>query len=135
MTDLREEDIAILHAVRADNGTTDVHELTHALTLTRRQINYSIRKYLEPSGLVHVEEQDGFTTCDRHQQTRRFEAPKQVWLTDKGETSLSEYDHSDQYADMSREELVQTIHDLEERMNTLETAFQSFQKQVKKHLS
>jgi DNA-binding MarR family transcriptional regulator len=118
---LREKDIAVLQALQ--EGASNTSEIKKATTLTLREINYSINeKSLEQLGLVEVNRSKG-----RQQGTWK---PKTIELTDQGLQVLAEHGADIQYQDMSREELIQTVHQLEERLDRLETVFKHFRSRV-----
>lgn len=122
----------ILQLVRS--GRDDFHRLREQLALSWRQVDYSLDK-LEDAGLVDIRHQDGFTTREVNGQRRKFKAPRKIDLTDDGRQYVKRHEAEQEYADLSREELVAKIHRLEQRVDELETGFQSFKKQVKRQLS
>jgi len=69
-------------------------------------------------------------------QKRVFPAPEQATLTEK---RLEYFEWTDRegsklYEDVTREEMAERIRELEERLDTLETKFDVFTKQVRRDL-
>lgn len=125
---LRDEDHAVLCCIR--DGDDDVQKIKAATTLTKRQVNYAFDK-LEDLDLIEVSRPDGQVERVIDGQKRVFDAPKQATLTEQAVNYLQSTETATtQYEDLSREELVETVHDLETRIDQLEDAFESFRKQV-----
>ncbi|WP_418285920.1 hypothetical protein [Halorubrum sp. DTA46] len=131
--DLRDKDQAVLEAIRT--GEDDIQKITETTTLENHEVNYCFTK-LEDLGLIHVEKPDGYTTRRINGQKRVFQTPKQAHLTQKGEQYLEHIEREDveQYENLSRKELVEKVHRLDNQMQKLESTVQSFRKQVQKHL-
>lgn len=130
MTDLREKDLAVLHAIH--DGAEDISEIREATTLTNREINYSLtEKSLEQQDLVEIKRTEG------RQQTpdgKTIWKPKQVQLTDQGIQAIAQNQENTPYEDMTREELIQQVHELENRVDRLENIFKNFRQKVMKKL-
>jgi hypothetical protein len=123
---LREKDLAVLQAIQ--NGANTTSEIREATTLTNREINYSLtEKGLEQHGLVEIHRVEG------RQETpegKTIWKPKQVQITDQGLQTLQHHDQESKYDDLTREELIQRIHELEQRQDRLETMFKDFRSKV-----
>lgn len=128
---LREEDQLILKQVQEEND--DVQKITSATTLENYQVTYAFQK-LEGEDLIQISRPDKMVERVINGQKRVFQHPKTAELTEKGRTLLEELDQSDldQYQDLSREELVQRVHELGQRVDDLEQSFEIFRKQVQK---
>lgn len=125
---LRDKDVAVLRCIQ--NGEQDVQQITAATTLSNSEVNYSFGK-LEDHDLITVEKPDGMVDRVVNGQRQVFEAPKQASLTDRGQSYLASIEFpGEQYQDMSREELVESVHELEIRISDLEDAFEAFRQQV-----
>jgi predicted transcriptional regulator len=130
-TELRDKDIAVLQALQ--EGASTVTEIKEATTLTRRQINYSINeKSLEELGLVEVNRSEGRLHRESNGREENIWKPKQLQLTDKGLQKLAQEptETAEKYENMSREELIQTVHELETRQDRLENMFKDFRNKV-----
>lgn len=112
-----------------DNGYSDFQRLREQVALTWRQVDYSLKK-LEDAGLVTTEQQDGYITREVDGQRRKFKAPRTISLTDDGTNYLEHHTSKQAYRDMEREELIEKLYSLEQRVETLETGLESFRKQV-----
>jgi transcriptional/translational regulatory protein YebC/TACO1 len=128
--ELREKDIAVLQAIQ--NGASDTREIHEATILTTREINYSLtEKSLQQMNLVEIHQPEGRETREINGHQTNVWKPKKVGLTDEGIQTLADLDDvQHQYEDMSREELIQTTHQLEERLDRLETMFKNFRSKV-----
>jgi len=124
---LREKDVTVLRCIQ--HGEQDVQKITAATTLSNSQVNYSFEK-LEDNNLIEVEKPDGMVDRVVNGQRQVFEAPKRATLTDAGEAYLTSNEHDQRYEDMSHEELVEHVHELDARIDELEDAFEAFRKQV-----
>lgn len=132
-TELRDKDLAVLQAIQ--QGATTTSEIKEATTLTRRQINYSINeKSLEQLNLVKVNRRDGRQWQEINNHEKKIWKPKQLELTDQGIQVLAEHQTDNQYEDMTQEELIQTIHELETRLDRLENVFKDFRQKVMKQI-
>lgn len=126
--ELRDKDLAILQAIH--DGASTVTEIREATTLTTREINYSLNEYsLQKLGLVKINRRKG------RQQTQNGKTiwkPKTISLTDKGLQKLTQHQPGDaeKYKDMSRRELIEEVHELEEQLDRLENVFKDFRSKV-----
>jgi hypothetical protein len=129
LLELREKDRHILAAIQ--QGYDNVRALNKELAYNRDEINYSLKQKLALDGLVTLQTPDGWRTETMNGRIRRYKAPKQATITDHGIRYLEETEQErTPPTDMSHVELVQTVHDLEHRVETLETGFQQFRRQV-----
>lgn len=128
-TELREKDRTVISCI--SDGHADVQQITAETTLSNREVNYCFRK-LEEAGLIDVEKPDGMVEREIDGQTRVFEAPKHATLTADGEDAVERItdDRLDQYRDLSYEELVERVAELERRVEAVESALKNFRKQV-----
>ena len=128
--ELRDKDIAVLQAIH--NGASDTQEIHETTSLSIREINYSINEYsLEEWGLIDVHRPEGREWREINGEKQNVWRPKTIELTDKGIQVLTEHDSdTPRYEDMSRKELIQTVHELEERIDRLETMFKDFRSKV-----
>jgi len=134
-TQVRDKDYTVLTCIR--NGDTDVQQIKAATTLSKNEVNYSFTK-LEDLGLIDVMRPTGRVERVIEGQKRVFDAPKPAHLTDKGDDYFDWTDRTadtDRYQELSRDELVRRITELEQRVDELETAVTTFQRQVQDHLS
>ena len=129
-TELRHKDLTILHQIR--EGNTDIQQITEATTLSNREVNYCFRK-LEQRGLIEVEKPDGMVERVIDGQKRVFEHPKQARLTDKATDHLAS-EPPQKYDDMTHEELVERVHELEEEVDRLRQSLETFREQVQERL-
>lgn len=129
---VREKDHVVLSCIR--NGHDDVQQIRSETTLTWREVDYSIEK-LADQGLIDVEKQEGYVTRIVDGQKRTFQAPRSVDLTRQGRQYFAEHQQDlGQYEDLSRDELIERIHELEDRVDRLENGFKAFRQQVKRQL-
>lgn len=131
MTKLRDKDVAVLQAI--ENGASTVTEIRESTTLTTRQINYSIDEYsLEKLGLVDVDRESGREWREVNGHQKNVWKSKQVQLTDKGIQLLAELEtvQGDRYEDMSKQELIERVLELEERQDRFEQVFKDFRSKV-----
>lgn len=78
--------------------------------------------------MITVEKRDGWTTRVINGQKRKFKTPKQAELTKHGDQLLQE--EIDEYRDLTHEELVEKVHQLEVEVNQLQSGFNVFRKQI-----
>ena len=142
---VRPEDHTVLVALT--EGYDDVRQLNRETSLSRRQINYSLTEKLEPLGLITVDRPpDGTYREETIDGTpHRYPAPKEASLTLLGQRYLDSTDRPlslDGHRNLDRTELVQKVHDLEERQNRVEERIEAmkqalgrFKTQVKAELS
>lgn len=129
---LREKDRAVLRHI--DEGNDDVQHITAATTLENHEVNYCFRK-LEDQGLIEVEKPDGMVERVIDGQKRVFEAPKQARPTEKGERCLDQAPEGEEkYEEMTRDELVETVRELEARIADLRRSFEVFREQVRRKM-
>jgi predicted ArsR family transcriptional regulator len=133
---LREAEQLVLQCIR--NGYTDAFEAGQELTLSNSQIRHAFRTLAE-KGYIDLHREDGYVErTDRQGQTRVFKAPYEAELTDKAGRYVQQQDAAadlDQYRQLSHDELVQTVHDLEQRVDRLEQGFEAFRRQVQQHIT
>jgi len=130
MTQLRGKDQTVLHQIY--DGNADIQQITEATTLSNRKVNYCFQK-LEQQGLVEVEKLDGMVERVINGQKRVFEHPKQARLTDKATNHL-DGKPSQKYDDMTHEELVERVHELEEEVDSLRRSLETFREQIQEKL-
>jgi predicted transcriptional regulator len=116
---LRSEDRLILQQIQ--EGNDDIQKITENTLLENHQVNYAFQK-LEEHSLIHVTKPEGYTERTINGQKRVFQHPKTAEITQKARSLLEESNQEDleQYQDLTREELIQTIHELEQRVEELE---------------
>ncbi|WP_138004412.1 winged helix DNA-binding protein [Halalkalirubrum salinum] len=133
MTELRDIDQAVLHAIQ--EGHNDTQKITQETTLENHHVRYSLKK-LETQGLIHLEKPDGMTERIINGQKRVFQTPLQAQTTEKGLQTLSKEDREDleAYQNMTHKELIQKVHQLEAEIETLQASVEAFRRQVQKHL-
>ncbi|MFC5133499.1 MULTISPECIES: hypothetical protein [Haloferacaceae] len=125
---LREKDRAVLACIR--DGDNDVQQIKAATTLSKREVNYSFEK-LEDLDFIEVSRPDGQVERIIDGQKRVFDTPKEATLTEQAIQYLQAANQdSNRYQNLSRDELVDKIHDLEARIDRLENGFESFRQQV-----
>lgn len=133
MTDLseqlRDKDQAVLRNIA--EGHDDVQKITSATTLENHHVTYSFEK-LEELELITVEKPDKMVERVVDGQKRVFQAPKQAGLTEKGKQYLEQTNREDldDYENLSHQELVQRVHQLENQVEKLEQKFEIFRDQV-----
>lgn len=126
MTELRDKDLTVLHQIH--EGNNDIQQITSSTTLTNREANYCFQK-LEEQGLIEVEKPDRMVERVINGQKRVFEHPKQATLTEAGQEHLTDQPPQ-QYNEMSHDELVEKVHELEQEVESLRNALQTFREQV-----
>lgn len=122
--ELHPHEVAILQAIR--DGAADAHEVKEKTTVDR-EINYRLveqEQSLVERGLVEIGPPRQDTEYPFPHQ------PKTVTLTDQGIQALASVENTDRYRDLSHEDLVDRVHDLEERLEKLESAFKRFRKRM-----
>lgn len=131
MSELREKDIAVLQAVH--DGASTTSEIQEATTLTTREINYSLTEYsLEELDLIQIDRAEGREWQEINGHEKNIWRPKQVELTDHGIQTLTKIENEGfrKYEDLDRRELIERIHQLEQRQERLENAFKDFRRKV-----
>lgn len=133
-TDLGAKEIAVLQAIQ--DGAETVPEIREKTTLTSREINYRLNEYsLEELGLVEIDRKEGREWLEIDGEERYVLKPKKVQLTDKALQILAEHEtNAERYEDMSKQELIERIHELEQRQDRLETVFKDFRQKVMKRI-
>jgi len=133
MTELRDKDQAVLHAIQ--EGHNDTQKITEHTTLKNHHVRYSLRK-LENQGLIQLEKPDGMVERVINGQKRIFQAPLKAEPTEAGLQTLKKENREEieAYQDLSHKELVQKVHRLEEKTQTLEDSLKAFRRQVQDHL-
>ncbi|PSQ47242.1 hypothetical protein BRD19_09840 [Halobacteriales archaeon SW_7_65_23] len=131
--ELRDKERLVLTQV--EQGNDDVQKITEATTLENHHVTYAFQK-LEQHGLIQVSKPDEMVERVIDGQKRVFQHPKQAELTEKGREYLEDSKTEDlgQYENLSRKELVQKVHRLENRLDELEKTFQVFREQVQRSL-
>lgn len=134
MTDqLRDKDRVVLHCIQ--EGHDDVQKITAETTLENHHVTYAFDK-LQDLGLIHVEKPEGMVERVIDGQKRVFQAPKRAELTEKGLEALEKTgEEIEEYEDLSHNEIVEKVHELENRMKKLEKKFDTLRRQVKDKLS
>jgi predicted transcriptional regulator len=129
--ELRDKEHLILQQIQS--GNNDVQKITSQTTLENHHVTYAFQK-LEELQLIEVSKPDGRVERIIDGQKRVFQHPKQAELTQKGEQYLEHSDQEDidQYENLSHRELVDKIHQLEDRTKELENRLELFQQQVKR---
>jgi len=130
---LRDKDHAVLQYI--EQGQDDVQKITSITTLENHHVAYCFEK-LEELGLIEVEKPDVMVERTVDGQKRVFQHPKQAKLTNKARKHLEESETSEVagYDDMSHKELVETVYELENRVDRLEQKLGMLQKQVQQKL-
>jgi predicted transcriptional regulator len=128
MTSLREKDRVVLTCI--GNGKDDVQKITAATTLENHHVAYAFEK-LEEQGLIHVEKPDGMVEREINGQKRVFQAPKQAEMTEKGRKRLEkEEEDLYEYENLTHRELVEKVHQLEDRVEDFEGRLEMYREQV-----
>jgi len=131
--DLRQKDKAVLQAIK--DGARTVSQIKETTTLSNREINYSLtEKSLQQHGLVEIQREEGREWTEIKSEERYIWKPKTVELTDKAIKLLAEHETNTRYEDLSKQELIQRIHELEQRQDRLETMFRDFREKVMKKI-
>ena len=127
--ELRDKDRAVLHAIHQSHN--DTQKITSHTTLENHHVRYSLKK-LSNKGLINLEKPDGMTERTIEGQKRVFQTPWQASLTDKGLNHLKKADkvEIEAYENMSHDELIDKVHQLENQITGLEKKMQMFQKQI-----
>ncbi len=130
-TNISDREVEVLNLVK--NGYDDFQRIREQMTLSWRQLDYSIEK-LEEADLVETRNPDGYTVREVEGQRRKFKEPRRVALTELGLTYLDRVEVKEQYRDLDRDELIEKIHSLEQRIEELESRFDTFRTQVQRHI-
>lgn len=132
---LREKDLKVLKLI--SEGEDDVQYITSASNLNNSKVNHCFNK-LEDKDLITVRKPDGFVTRVINGTKQVFQAPKQARLTELGEQvveSTVDEEVGQQYEDLTRDELVRKVHELEEEIEEMRNTFKVFRKQVQDRLN
>jgi len=130
---IRDKDAAVLNVI--SNGHDDIQEITSSTTLSNSEVNYSFQK-LEDLELITVEKPDGMVERVINGTRQVFEAPKKAELTEQGQELLNTNQESiEAFDDMSHDEVVEKIRELENEIESLKQSFSVFKKQVQKELN
>jgi len=130
-TNIGDREVEVLNLVK--NGYDDFQRIREQMTLSWRQLDYSIEK-LEDADLVETRNPDGYTVREVEGQRRKFKEPRRVALTELGLKYLDHVEVKEQYRDLDRDELIEKIHQLEQRVDQLEQGFQTFKDQIKRQI-
>lgn len=129
---IRDKDAAVLACISL--GDDDIQKITSSTTLSNSEVNYCFQK-LKDLGLVTVEKPDGMVERVIDGTRQVFEAPKRAELTEQGEEFLKKQDDDlKNYEDMSHDELVENVRELEDEIESLKRSFRVFKKQVQNQL-
>lgn len=129
MTELRDKDQAVLHAIQ--EGHNDTQKITEHTTLENHHVRYSLKK-LENQGLIQLEKPDGMVERKINGQKRVFQAPLKAEPTEAGLQTLKETDQEalEAYQNLTHRELVEKVYDLEEKLERLQESIQMYKKQM-----
>jgi hypothetical protein len=131
---IREKDHTVLACIRG--GVDDVQQIKATTTLSKNEVNYSFSKLAE-HGFIDVSRPEGTVERVIDGQKRVFDAPKVAVLTRKAAAYFEWTDRTetiDTYREMSRAELIERVYELEQRVDELQQAFETFRRQVQDHL-
>jgi len=131
---IRAKDHTVLACIR--DGVDDVQQIKAATTLSKNEVNYSFSK-LEDHGYIEITRPEGTVERVIDGQKRVFDAPKEASLTQQAAAYFEWTDRTeaiDTYREMSRAELVERVYDLEQQVDELQQAFETFRGQVQDHL-
>lgn len=129
---IREKDHAVLTCIR--DKEDDTREIREATTLSNRDINYALNK-LEGLGLIETKTPEGRVNEIVDGQKRDFKAPRRARLTDAGIEYLTTADREQtRYQEMTHDELVERVRELDQRVASVESAFEVFRQQVLRKL-
>jgi predicted transcriptional regulator len=138
MTDEKQEQLRDIDQVvlqKIEKGHDDTQKITAETTLETHQVRYSLKK-LEQLDLVNLTKPDGMVERAVDGQKRVFKTPTQAQLTRKG-INLADSQNKegqDQYEDLSKEELVSRMRELEREVEELKQSFNVFRKQVRREI-
>jgi len=121
----------VLHAIQ--QGHDDIQKITSTTTLSNSQVNYRFQK-LEELEMITVSKPDGWVTREIDGQKRKFKAPKQAQLTDQGRKHVEKSFDPQDLDQLSQEELIEKIHELEDQIDSLETQFDALRRQIQQLL-
>lgn len=131
--EMRDKDHVVLQKIK--EGLDDVQKIKAETTLENHHISYSFEK-LEEQGLITVEKPDRMIERVIDGQKRVFQHPKQAELTEKGEQFLGQAKQEvpGAYKDLSHNELVEKVRQLEAEIGQLEQKFEVFRNQIQQKL-
>jgi len=127
--ELRDKERLVLTQV--EQGNDDVQKITEATALENHHVSYAFQK-LEQHSLIQVSKPDEMVERVINGQKRVFQHPKQAELTEKGRECLenSETEDLGHYENISRKELIEKVHRLDNQIEELEKKFEVFRNQV-----
>jgi len=129
---VRDQDHAVLECIH--DGQDDTRQIREATTLANHTVNHALDR-LEDRGLIETHTPDGRVTQIIDGQKRNFKAPRQAQLTDHGREYLAQTDRDQtKYRGMTHDEVVERVQDLEQEIESLQNAFETFRQQVLKKL-
>ena len=130
---LRDKDHTILQHIQ--NGHNDTQKITSNTTLQNHHVNYSLQK-LADLDLITLQKPDTMVERVINGQKRVFQHPKQAQLTEKAKQYLeqTEQEDQDQYENLTHEELVHRLRDLENQVDQIEQSMEAFRRQILKKL-
>lgn len=129
---LREKDWAVLRNIA--DGNNDVQKITATTTLENYHVTYCFEK-LEELDLITVTKPGGTVERTIDGQKRVFQHPKKAKLTDTAEQLLNASKETcREYDDLNHNELVEKVHRLEERVESLDQSLNTFKKQIQRQL-
>lgn len=112
------------------DGRTDTRQIRKVTTLTNDDVNNAYRK-LEDLGLIETRTPEGRVTEIEDGQERNFKAPTEAWLTDAGLKYFAWTNReTTKHQDMTHDELVERVNELEDSVARLESSLEIFKKQV-----
>lgn len=131
--EIRDKDHIVLKHI--EEGLDDVQKITAETTLENHHVSYCFEK-LENLGLITVEKPDEMVERVVEGQKRVFQHPKEAELTEKGEQYLEQINQetTEAYEDLSHNELVKKVRQLESEVSQLEQKFEIFRNQIKQKL-
>jgi predicted transcriptional regulator len=132
--EIRDKDRVVLECIQ--EGCDDIQQITEATTLDNAAVNYCFRK-LSADDFIVVEKPDGMVDRVIDGTRQVFEAPKQASLTGKGRKYLQQsdgHDDSVKYRTMTRDELIERVHELERTVEELGTQVDGIQQDVSNYL-
>jgi len=129
---LRDIDQVVLQKVAEGVDTT--HKISEITTFETHRIRYSLKK-LDSLELLKLEKQDGTVERIVDGQRRVFQSPLQGELTDRGEGCLKQNKEDlNRYQDLTHEELVEKVLELESQFEELQRSFDVLRNQVQREL-
>jgi len=130
---LRDKDHIVLRKI--SEGLNDTQKITSETTLENHHVSYCLEK-LEELGLIEVSQPEGMIERVINGQKRVFQHPKKAELTEKGERFLEQAKQEipEAYEDLSHNELVEKVRQLEAEIGQLEQKFEVFRNQIQQKL-